>query len=92
MDGLKNKLQNACLETNKIKKKLNILRCLSGVKWGTSSQSLKRLYKAAIRSDIDYGSIMVYSSANKTWITKIETTQTQAMRVCCRPFRYLDNQ
>lgn len=70
----------------KCKKGINVLRCLSGADWGASCQSLKRIYYAVIRSNIDYGS-MVYSSANKTLLKKIQVIQNQALRICCGAFR-----
>lgn len=53
---------------------------------GASCQSLKIIYCAVIRSNIDYGSV-VYSSANKTLLKKIEVIQNQALRICCGAFR-----
>lgn len=59
-----------------------MLRCLSGTDWGANNQSLKRIYRAVIRSNIDYGS-SVYNSANKTLRKKIEIR----LCVCCGAFR-----
>jgi len=70
----------------KCKKGINVLRCLSGVDWGASCQSLKRIYYAVIRSNMDYGSV-VYSSANKTLLKKIQVIQNQALRICCGAFK-----
>lgn len=70
----------------KCKKGINVLRCLSGAEWGARCQSLKRIYCAVIRSNNDYGSV-VYSSANKTLIKKIEVIQNQALWICCGAFR-----
>ncbi|XP_016409773.1 RNA-directed DNA polymerase from mobile element jockey-like isoform X2 [Sinocyclocheilus rhinocerous] len=70
----------------KCKKGINVLRCLSGAEWGASCQSLKRIYGAVIRSNIDYGSV-VYSSANKILLKKIEVIQNQALCICCGAFR-----
>ncbi len=63
-----------------------MLRCLSGADWGASSQSLERIYSAVIRSSIDYGSI-VYCSANKTLLKKVEVVQSKALRICSGAFR-----
>ncbi len=51
-----------------------------------SCQSLKIIDCAVIRSNIEYGSV-VYSSANKTLLKKIEVIQKQALRICCGEFR-----
>lgn len=71
---------------DKCKKALNIMRCLAGVDWGACRQSLKIIYCALIRSAIDYGS-MVYCTASKTQLVKLEAIQSQAMRICCGAFR-----
>uniref|UniRef100_A0A671QEF9 Reverse transcriptase domain-containing protein n=1 Tax=Sinocyclocheilus anshuiensis TaxID=1608454 RepID=A0A671QEF9_9TELE len=71
---------------DKGKKAINVMRCLAGVEWGACRQSLKRIYCALIRAAIDYGS-MVYSSASKTQLLKIEAIQSQALRICCGAIR-----
>ncbi len=47
---------------------------------------IKIIYCVMIRSNIDYGSV-VYSSANKTLLKKIEVIQNQALHICCGAFR-----
>uniref|UniRef100_A0A3Q2PCB4 Reverse transcriptase domain-containing protein n=1 Tax=Fundulus heteroclitus TaxID=8078 RepID=A0A3Q2PCB4_FUNHE len=42
----------------KSKKVLNIMRCLAGLTWGASFESLKNVYVSLIRSRIDYGSVV----------------------------------
>ncbi|GFU59090.1 putative RNA-directed DNA polymerase from transposon X-element [Trichonephila clavipes] len=44
---------------------LNILKVLANTHWGADRTSLLRLYRALIRSKLDYGSV-VYSSACKS--------------------------
>ncbi|GFR08836.1 RNase H domain-containing protein [Trichonephila clavata] len=46
-------------------KALNILKVLANTRWGADRTSLLRLYRALIRSKLDYGSV-VYSSACKS--------------------------
>ncbi len=65
---------------DKCKKAINVM-CLAGAEWGACCQSLKRIYCALIRAAIDYGS-MVYSSASKSQLLKIEAIQSQALRIC----------
>lgn len=60
--------------------------CLSGADWGASSQSLKIIYSAVIKSSIDYGSI-VYCLANKSLLKKVEVVQSQALCICSGAFR-----
>ncbi|GFW27949.1 uncharacterized protein TNCV_768291 [Trichonephila clavipes] len=45
-------------------KALNILKVIANTRWGADRTSLLRLYRALIRSKLDYGSV-VYSSACK---------------------------
>lgn len=66
----------------KCQKVLNIMRGLSGVEWGASFSSLKAIYLAMIRSVFDYGSI-VYGTASKTQLEKLDKVQAQALRQCC---------
>ena len=53
----------------KCKKVLNVMMMVSGLCWGADTQSMLNIYKALIRSIIDYGCI-VYSSACKTSLMK----------------------
>ncbi len=71
---------------DKCKKAINLMRCLAGVEWGACRQSLKRVNSALIRADIDYG-CMVYISASKSQLLKVEAIQSQALRICCGAIR-----
>lgn len=51
-------LKNTC------QKALNLLKCISGNKWGADRKSLLMIYKALIRFKVDYGSI-VYGSGRQ---------------------------
>ena len=63
------------------KRKLNILRALTGTKWGSSSKSLLIVYRAIIRSIFDYG-CQAYNSAADTTKKKLDSVQYQALRIC----------
>ena len=63
------------------KPKLNILRCISGLKWGASKNVMLLIYKALIRSLIDYGSI-VYHLAAHYLLKKLDTLQCKSLRIC----------
>lgn len=67
---------------SKCKKVVNVMRCLSGSEWGASREALKNVYTALIRSVLDYGSL-VYGSAAKTSLKKLEIMNSQALRLCC---------
>jgi ribonuclease HI len=66
----------------KCKKRLNLMRAISGYHWGASKKSLLTIYKALIRSILDYGDV-AYSSACKSHLNKLSTIQTEALRLCC---------
>ena len=63
----------------KCKKRMNLLRCLSGTTWGASKDVMLTLYKAYIRSVIDYG-CFIYINASKTQLKRVEKIQSQALR------------
>uniref|UniRef100_A0A3P9LEU6 Reverse transcriptase domain-containing protein n=1 Tax=Oryzias latipes TaxID=8090 RepID=A0A3P9LEU6_ORYLA len=68
------------------KKVINIMRCLKGTGWGASAQALKQIYITMIRSVTDYG-IIVYNTACKTLLHKIEVIQNQALKICTGAMR-----
>ncbi|GFW36022.1 putative RNA-directed DNA polymerase from transposon BS [Trichonephila clavipes] len=67
-------------------KALNILKVLANTRWGADRTSLVRLYRALIRSKLDYGSV-VYSSACKSLLKILEPVYHQALRLCLEAFR-----
>ena len=75
---------------NYLKKKcikaLNILKVLAHYDWGADQSTLLHLYRALIRSKLDYG-CMVYGSASKTYIKQLDTIQNQALRLCLGAFK-----
>ncbi len=70
----------------KCKKILNVMRCLRRSEWGASRAAMKSIYIALIRSVLDYGSI-VYDSAAKTLLMKLDVILAQALRLCCGAFK-----
>ena len=64
------------------KKRLNLLRALSGIDWGANKKTLVMLYRTLIRSIIDYGS-EAYDSASYVHKQKIDQLQSKALRICC---------
>uniref|UniRef100_A0A3Q2ZQ74 Reverse transcriptase domain-containing protein n=1 Tax=Kryptolebias marmoratus TaxID=37003 RepID=A0A3Q2ZQ74_KRYMA len=71
---------------DKCKKILNIMRCLVGSDWGADRKSLKHIYVGMIRANIDFGCI-VYGSAAKAHLLKIDNIQHQALRLCTGAFK-----
>jgi len=66
---------------NKCQKALNLLKCISGNKWGADRKSLLMVYKALIRSKVDYGSI-VYGSASASTLKGLDVVQNACVRSC----------
>ena len=65
---------------------LNLLKVLSRMDWGADQVVLLRLYRALVRSKLDYGCI-VYSSARRSYLQKLIPVQNQALRLCLGAFR-----
>ena len=70
----------------KCQKAMNLLKVLSGVEWGADREILLTIYKAYIQSRLDYGSI-VYNSACKSYLDRLNPVQNQALRICLGAFR-----
>lgn len=75
-----NYLRTKCL------KALNILKVLSNTNWGSDCPVLINLYRSLIRSKLDYGSI-VYGSARKSYLKKLDTIHHQGLRLALGAFR-----
>ena len=67
-------------------KSLNLLKIVSGTSWGADRQSLLMVYKALIRSKLDYGSI-VYDSATDAVLERLNVFQNKCLRVCLGALR-----
>jgi ribonuclease HI len=70
----------------KCQKSLNLLKVVSKMDWGADRTVLIRLYRSLIRSKLDYGCI-VYSSARKTYLKRLQPIQNQGLRLCLGAFR-----
>jgi ribonuclease HI len=70
----------------KCTKALNIIKVLAHTDWGADQSTLLQLYRALIRSKLDYGCI-VYGSARASYIKQLDTIQNQALRLCLGAFR-----
>ena len=67
-------------------KRINLLRCLSGTKWGANRKVLYNLYTALIRSKIDYGCEFYYSSGKRNK-KKLDLIQNICLHICSGAFR-----
>ena len=54
--------------------------------WGADRSVLLRLYRAFVRSRMEYG-CAVFSSARKSYLKKLEPIQNQGLRICLGAFR-----
>ncbi|CAH2009813.1 unnamed protein product [Acanthoscelides obtectus] len=61
-------------------KRLNLIKVLANTFWGSDFLSLMRVYRAILRSKIDYGSIC-YTTASKNSLKKLDVLQHKAIRL-----------
>ena len=64
----------------KAKKRVNILKCMSGKNWGQSLETQRKLYLTYVRSTIEYASPAWYNMLSETEKQKLEVTQNEALR------------
>ena len=67
-------------------KKLQILRSVSHQKWGADRLTTLRLYRALIRSKLDYG-CMIYGTAKDGLLGSLDPVHNAALRLCTGAFR-----
>ena len=67
-------------------KSLNLMKVVSKLGWGGDSTVLLRLYRATVRSKLDYGSI-VYGSARPSYLRCLNTVHHQGIRLSLGAFR-----
>ena len=67
-------------------KSLDLIKVLSNTTLGADRKVLLRLYRALIRSKLDYGCI-VYGSARPSYIKRLDTVHNQGLRLCLGAFR-----
>ena len=65
---------------------LNLIKMLSYSNWGSDTKTLLKLYRALVRSILDYGSI-VYASAKKDDLKPLDVIHNQGIRLCLGAFR-----
>ena len=67
-------------------KAMSILKCLSHRNWGSDRLSLLRIYRALIRSKLDYG-CQVYDSATASNLKTLDSVHHQGIRLSIGAFR-----
>ena len=65
---------------------INLLRVVSNINWGGSSDVLLRLFRSLVRSRLDYGCV-VYGSARRSYLLKLDPIHHQGLRLCLGAFR-----
>ncbi|GBO37713.1 hypothetical protein AVEN_149962-1 [Araneus ventricosus] len=65
---------------------MNIVKILSSSWYGAESSSLLKIYRALIRSKLDYGSA-IYGSASKSTLRPLDTIHNQGLRLSVGAFR-----
>ena len=73
-------IRNRCL------KRLNILRCISGQKWGADRKTLLQLYTSLIRPILEYNGFL-FNNISQTRAAALETVQNEALRIITGAFR-----
>lgn len=65
---------------NKCGKVLNVMRSLSGSSWGAGKDTQLMIYRAMLRSRLDYG-CLCYGTAAKTNLNRLDVIQAKALVV-----------
>ena len=67
-------------------KRINLLKFVSGTKWGANRSSLYKLYTALILSKIDYGCEFYYSTSQQNRY-KLDCVHHKCLRLCTGAFK-----
>ena len=66
----------------KCKKRINIMRAVSGYQWGASKRAMLYIYRSLIRSILDYGDV-AFITASNSQLKKLQNIQSEALRLAC---------
>jgi ribonuclease HI len=66
--------------------RINLMRSVTSHSWGASKSVLLTIYRALVRSRLDYGSQLLYT-ASKTALAKLDTIQATCLRICSGAMR-----
>ena len=66
--------------------RLGLLRTISHPNWEADRVFILRLYRAIVRTKLDYGAI-IYNTAKETILKLLDPVHNKAIRVCSRAFR-----
>jgi len=70
---------------NRLKLRINLLKCLTTFKWANSSKNLIIFYQSVIRSVLDYG-CFVYSQAPAKLLKKLDSIKYKCLKICLRAY------
>jgi ribonuclease HI/exonuclease III len=74
---------------NSSKTKINLLRNLGGHHWGATKTALLQIYRALIRSSLEYGASLFYT-ASKYQLSRLDRIQTRCLRISCGAIKTTD--
>ena len=80
LDSRLNWCKHTSVVETKCTKVLNLMRLLSGTKWGAHAKPQLSIYRALIRSTLDYGSEVIESASEQTK-KKLDVIQACALRI-----------
>ncbi|XP_072400998.1 uncharacterized protein [Diabrotica undecimpunctata] len=66
--------------------RINLLKSLASFSWGADEESLLKIYRALIRSKLDYGS-MLYMTSNSSLLKSLNTIKNTSLRLCLGAFK-----
>ena len=66
---------------NRCRKKINILKSVAHISWGSNTKTLLMLYRSLIRSMLDYG-CEAYDSASESSKKVLNSMQYMSLRIC----------
>ena len=64
----------------------HLLRVVAHTKWGADCQALLKLYRALVRSQLDYA-IFIYRSTRKSYLKKLDPIHHEGLRLILGAFR-----
>ena len=65
---------------NKLTRAQQLLRVVAYTEWGADSQTLIKLYRTLLRSQLNYG-IFVYRSARKSYLKQLDPIHHESLRL-----------
>ena len=65
------------------RKRLNLMRAISGQTWGCNMSTLRTVYLALVRSKIAYGAAVYGSAQSEVLLQSLDDIQNRALRICC---------